>query len=377
MFGKSLTLVKLFGFEVKINASWLLLGILIVWSLAQGLFPSLHPGLAVVTYWLMGVAGAVGLLVSIVFHELWHSLVARRFGLPMKGITLFIFGGVAEMSDEPPSAKAEFLMAVAGPLSSVVLGGIFLAIGFIGHGGRWSVPVVGVTDYLGFLNLVLAAFNFIPAFPLDGGRVLRSILWGWKNDLSWATRVASGVGTGFAFILMGLGALQFLLGSLIGGIWMFLIGLFLRGASQMSYRQLLVRNALQGERVRDFMKADPVTVPPGITVQELVDRYILKHHYKMYPVVEDGRLVGCVTLSQVKDIPRAEWSARRVGDMEIACGPDRTVSPDDDAMKALSLMSRLNASRLMVVEAGTLRGVITLKDMMGLIALKADLKGRS
>ena len=373
MFGKSLTLVKLFGFEVKINASWLLLGVLIVWSLAQGLFPSLHPGLAKAAYWIMGVAGAVGLLVSIVFHELWHSLVARRFGLPMRGITLFIFGGVAEMSDEPPSAKAEFLMAVAGPLSSVVLGGIFLAVGFIGHGGRWPVPVVGVMDYLGFLNLVLAAFNFIPAFPLDGGRVLRSILWGWKNDIHWATRVASGVGTGFAYILMAVGVFQFLLGSLIGGVWMFLIGLFLRGASQMSYRQLLLRDALQGEKVRDFMKADPVTVPPGLTVQELIDRYILKHHYKMYPVVEDGRLVGCVTLSQVKDVPRDEWNARRVGDLDTACGPERTVSPDDDAMKALGLMSRLNMSRLMVVENGALRGVITLKDMMGLIALKADL----
>ncbi len=374
MFGKSLTLVKLFGFEVKINASWLLLGVLIVWSLAQGLFPSLHPGLAKSSYWIMGIAGAVGLLVSIVFHELWHSLVARRFGLPMRGITLFIFGGVAEMSDEPPSAKAEFLMAVAGPLSSVVLGGLFLGIGFIGHGGRWPVPVVGVTDYLGFLNLVLAAFNFIPAFPLDGGRVLRSILWGWKNDIHWATRVASGVGTGFAYILMGVGVLEFLLGSLIGGVWMLLIGLFLRGASQMSYRQLLLRDALQGEKVRDFMKADPVTVPPGLTVQELVDRYILKHHYKMYPVVEDGRLVGCVTLSQVKDVPRAEWNARRVGELEIACGPERTVSPDDDAMKALGLMSRLNISRLMVIENGALRGVITLKDMMGLLALKADLR---
>jgi Zn-dependent protease/CBS domain-containing protein len=377
MFGKSLTLVKLFGFEVKINASWLLLGLLIVWSLARGLFPSLHPGLSLTDYWLMGVAGAIGLLVSIVFHELWHSLIARRFGLPMKGITLFIFGGVAEMSDEPPSAKAEFLMAVAGPLSSIVLGGAFLGIGFLGHGGHWPVPVVMVTDYLGFLNLILAAFNLIPAFPLDGGRVLRSILWGWKSDINWATRVASGVGTGFAYVLMGLGGLEFLMGSFIGGVWMFLIGLFLRGASQMSYRQLLVRNALQGEKVRDFMKADPVTVPPGISVQELVDHYVLRHHFKMYPVVEDGRLVGCVTLSQIKDVPRAEWGTRRVSDMNIACGPDRTVSPDDEAMKALSLMSRLNASRLMVIEGGELRGVITLKDMMGLLALKADLKGRA
>lgn len=373
MFGKSITLVKLFGFEVKINMSWIVLGVLIVWSLARGLFPSLHPGLGDAAYWIMGVAGALGLLVSIVFHELWHSLVARRFGLPMKGITLFIFGGVAEMSDEPPSAKAEFLMAVAGPLSSVVLGLAFLGVGFLGHGGGWSVPVVAVTDYLGFLNLILAAFNLIPAFPLDGGRVLRSILWGAKEDIRWATRVASSVGTGFAFILMAVGAVEFLLGNLIGGIWMFLIGIFLRGASQMSYRQLLVRNALQGEKVRDLMMAEPVTVPSGVSVQDLVDKYILKHHFKMFPVVDDGRLVGCVTVGQVKEIPRAEWASKRVADMDIQCSAERVIAPGEDAMTALALMNRLATSRLMVVEGDKLVGIITLKDMMGLLALKADL----
>jgi Zn-dependent protease/CBS domain-containing protein len=357
MFGRSITLIKLFGFKVKINISWLILGALIVWSLARGLFPVLYKGLSTASYWTMGVAGALGLLVSIVFHELWHSLVARRFGLPMRGITLFIFGGVAEMSDEPPSAKAEFLMAVAGPLSSIVLGGVFLGLGFLAHGLAWSEPVVGVLDYLGFLNLILAGFNLIPAFPLDGGRVLRSILWGWKDDIRWATRIASSIGSGFGFILMGFGVIEF----------------FFRGASRMSYQQLLVRSALQGEKVRDFMKPDPVTVPSNATVQDFVDDYIFKYHFKMFPVVDGGQLVGCVTMNQVKDIPRGEWSSKRVSDMEVACGTEKAVAPNDDAMKALSLMNRTNTSRLMVIEGSTLKGVITLKDMMKLLALKADL----
>jgi Zn-dependent protease/CBS domain-containing protein len=374
MFGKGITLVKLFGFEVKIDLSWLILGFLIVWTLAQGLFPSTYKGLPTRTYWLMGVAAAFGLLFSIVFHELWHSLIARRFGLPMRGITLFIFGGVAEMTDEPRSPKVEFLMAVAGPISSIVIGLGFLGLGVLGKNGGWPVPLVGVLSYLGFINLLLAGFNLIPAFPLDGGRVLRSILWGWKDNIRWATRVASRIGSGFGVLLILFGAVEFFLGNVIGGVWMFLIGMFVRSASRMSYQQMLIRRALEGEKVRDFMKADPVTVTPGTTLQELVDDYIFKYHFKMFPVVENGRLVGCVTTAQIKEVPREEWSGRRVSDVNVSCGKDNTVAPDEDAMKALSLMSRTNTSRLMVVEGGELKGVITLKDMMKLLSLKVDLE---
>jgi Zn-dependent protease/predicted transcriptional regulator len=374
MFGKSITLVKLFGFEVKIDLSWLILGLLIAWTLAQGLFPSSYKGLSTSTYWIMGVAGALGLLVSIVFHELWHSLVARRFGLSMKGITLFIFGGVAEMTDEPPSPKAEFFMAVAGPLSSIILGLALVGLSAFGHSGGWPKPAVGVINYLGFLNLILAGFNLVPAFPLDGGRVLRSILWGWKDNLRWATQVASRIGSGFGIVLILIGVVEFVFGNLIGGVWMFLIGLFLRGASQSAYKQIIIRRALEGESVRKFMKENPVTVSPGISLQELVDNYIFKHHFKMFPVVDGGKLVGCVTLSQVKEIPRPEWAARRVGDLASGCSQENTISPDEDAMKALSIMSRANTSRLMVVEGEKLVGVIALKDMMRLLSLKVDLE---
>ena len=204
----------------------------------------------------MGVAGAVGLFLSIVFHEFWHSVIARHFGLPMKGITLFIFGGVAEMEDEPPNAKTELLMAIAGPISSVVLGGLFLAVSWGGVAAHWPQPVWGVLQYLGWLNIILAVFNMIPAFPLDGGRVFRSILWAVKGDLRWSTRIAAAFGSGMGMLLIVLGLFAFVTGSLITGVWYFLIGMFIRGAAQMSYRQVLIRNALGGEPVSHFMETE-------------------------------------------------------------------------------------------------------------------------
>ena len=374
MFGKPMTLFRIFGFEVKVDWSWLILGALIVWSLATGLFPVWYKGLEKADYWAMGVAGAVGLFLSIVFHELWHSLIARRFGLNMRGITLFLFGGVSEMADEPPSPKAEFFLAVAGPVSSVVLAAVFLAVSYLLIGPGPTTPVTGVLNYLGYLNLVLAGFNLIPAFPLDGGRVLRAILWGAWNDLRRATRVASSVGAGLGAGLMFLGVVQFFMGRSVGGIWTFIIGMFVRSAARSSYRQLLFRSALEGVPVRKFMVADAVTVKPGTTVEKLVDDYIYKYHFKMYPVVDGEDLVGCVTLDQVKGLPREEWTAHNVGELARGCSPENTIRPDEDVTKALALMQRTGRSRLLVAEGGKLAGIISLKDIMGYIALKLDLE---
>ena len=190
MFGRKIHLFTILGFDVSIDFTWLFLAVLVTWSLARGLFPVWFGNYSTATYWWMGAAGALGLFLSIVFHEFWHSIVARRFGLPMKGITLFIFGGVAEMEEEPENAKTELLMAIAGPISSVVLGVVFLLVFRLGVAVGLPEPVNGVLVYLGWLNLVLAVFNMLPAFPLDGGRVLRSILWFAKGNIRWATRVA-------------------------------------------------------------------------------------------------------------------------------------------------------------------------------------------
>jgi Zn-dependent protease/CBS domain-containing protein len=322
----------------------------------------------------MGIVGAFGLFASIIFHELSHSLVARRHGMPMKGITLFIFGGVAHMSEEPPNAKAEFAMAFVGPVSSIVLGSVLLAFGLVARASNWGTPVYGVIMYLGVINLLLAGFNLIPAFPLDGGRVLRSLLWRWKNDVRWATKVASSIGSAFGIGLIVMGALTFITGGFIAGMWYFLIGMFIRNASQTSYMQLLYRKGFEGEPVSKFMKSDPVTVPPEITVDRLVEDYIYKHHFKMLPVVENDKLIGCVTTKQIKEVPKEKWPEITVGALAEKCSADNTIGPNEDAIQGLSIMSRKNLSRLMVVDNGKLVGVIALKDMLKFLSLKIDLE---
>jgi Zn-dependent protease/CBS domain-containing protein len=323
----------------------------------------------------MGIAGAVGLFASIIFHELCHSLVARRYGLPIRGITLFIFGGVAEMEDEPPSPRSEFLMALAGPVSSAVLALGFYLLSRLGATAEWSAAPVAVLGYLASINISLAAFNIIPAFPLDGGRVLRSILWGWKDDLRWATRLASRIGTGFGYVLLGLGVLSLFMRRFGNGLWLFVLGTFLQNASRSAYRQIFVREALQGEPVSRFMKANPVTVSPDLSIRELVDNYVYRHHFKMYPVMEDTELVGCVSTRAISGVPRAEWDRRTVGTLIQTCSVDNTVAPGTDAMEALSKMSRTRNSRLMVVDSQRLVGVITLKDLLSFLSLKMDLEG--
>jgi Zn-dependent protease/predicted transcriptional regulator len=373
MFGKTVTLFRVFGFEVKVDWSWLILGALIVWSLAKG-FPTSIKGLDQTDYWIMGVAGAVGLFLSIVFHELWHSLVARKFGLDMRGITLFLFGGVSEMGDEPPSPKAEFFLAVAGPVSSVVLAAFLLGLSSLLLGSGPMTPATAVLNYLGYLNLLLAGFNLIPAFPLDGGRVLRAVLWGRWNDLRRATRVASSIGAGLGAALMVFGAVRFFKDQSIDGIWTFVIGMFVRGAARSSYRQLVFRRALEGVPVKKFMAADVVTVRPSTSVEKLVEDYIYKYHFKLYPVVDDGKLVGCVTLDQVKGLAREDWASHDVGELARSCSPENTIGPDEDVLKALALMQKTGRSRLIVADGGTVVGVIAIKDIMGYIALKLDLE---
>jgi len=372
MFGKSIRLFSLLGFDVKIDISWLILAFLITWSLAQGLFPYYFKDLSSSTYWWMGIFGALGLFFSIIFHELSHSLVARNFGLPIKGITLFVFGGVAHMEEEPPSAKAEFLMAIAGPISSVALGLIFFILRTAGR-SAWPVPITGVFGYLAFINWILAGFNLLPAFPLDGGRVLRSVLWKWKKNIGWATRISSRIGTLFGFVLIAMGVVQFFSGNLIGGIWWFMIGLFLQNAARMSYQQLVTRQALEGETVGNLMIKDPITVAPSMTISDLVEDYVYRHHYKMFPVVEGETLVGCITTRHLREIPKAHWTTKTVGEVASKCSTENTTTPETDVIKVLSSMNRTRNSRLMVVEGNKLVGLIALKDIMNFLSIKLDL----
>lgn len=375
MFLYRVRVFSLFGFDVHIDASWLLLAVLIVWSLATGVFPSTDPGLPRATYWLMGIAATIGLLFSIVFHEMSHSLVARRYDLPISGITLFIFGGVAEMESEPTSPRAEFLMALAGPVASFVLGLLlFLSFNLVASADR-APALAAVLWYLGGLNWVLAAFNLVPAFPLDGGRMLRAALWGWRGDPIWATRTAARAGNAFGILLIVLGLIDAIRGDFLGGLWSFLIGMFLRGAADAAYRQTLARQILGGQPVSRFMSPQPIAVTPDVSIRELVEDFVYRYHHKTFPVVRDGRLVGCVSAAQLGAIDRSQWQQRRVADIMERCSADNLVTPDTDALEAMSKMQRGGRSQLLVVRNGQLVGILSLRDLLDFFALKLELEG--
>jgi len=370
-------LFSLFGFKVKLDYSWLLLGLLITWTLAMGMFPYSYPDLPISTYWWMGIVGAIGVLFSIVFHEFSHSLVARHYGLPIGGITLFIFGGVAEMEQEPDDPKTEFLMAVAGPVASLVLAIVFYLFELIASASNLSTAVIGVCHYMGFINLILAIFNLVPAFPLDGGRMLRAALWHWKHNLQSATQIASRIGSGFGIVLMVLGVLAFIQGNFIGGMWWFLIGTFLRSAAGSSYNQLLMRETLKGKPVSQFMQHNPVTVTPTLTIRELVDEYVYHYYFKMFPVVQNGRLMGCIISDDIKSLPKDQWDEKHVNDILVNCSDCNCISPDTDTEKLMMQMLKPDgATRYMVVEDDELLGVVSLKDMHDLLARKLELENK-
>jgi Zn-dependent protease/CBS domain-containing protein len=375
MLGKRFDLFTMLGFTVRLDASWFLIFLLVTWSLAAGLFPAAYPALATWVYWAMGVAGALGLFAAIVVHELAHSLVARRHGMPMKGITLFMLGGVAEMSGEPPDARTEAKVAIAGPVASVVIAASCLVVAIVLGQVRAAEAVVGVVEYLAEINLVVAIFNLLPAFPLDGGRLLRAALWKVRGSLRWATRIASRIGAGFGAALIILGVVIALLGSIISGIWLLLIGVFLRSIATSSYQQLLLRQALDGEPVKRFMHHDPVTVPASIAVEELIEDYVYRHHHKLFPVVEGGRLVGCISTRQVKELPRDQWLQTTAGELAVGCDSSNSIAPDSDAIKALSRMRRHETTRLLVVaERQHLVGILTMKDLLHFFNVKLDLE---
>jgi len=372
---RRISLFSLFGFDVKIDASWLLLAALISWTLAEGVFPALTPGWTAGTYWWMAVAVTIGLFFSIVFHETSHSLVARRFGIHIRGITLFVFGGVAEMEGEPESPRAEFLMAVAGPISSLFLAAILF--GLVEAAGRFNAPepVAGVLWYLAYINGLLASFNLVPAFPLDGGRMLRAGLWAWRRDITWATRIAASAGNLFGLLLILLGVVEIFRGNFVSGIWQFLIGTFLRGAAAMAYRQTLAQQLFAGFQVGEVMNQNPLVVSPDLTIAELVEDYVYRYHDREFPVVKDGIIVGCIGTRQVARLEKPRWPTVSVRQAMTACTEADTIQPNRRALDAFTKMSSSGRSRLFVTADKRLVGVLSMQDLMEILAVRLELSG--
>ena len=375
MFRRRIPLMRLLGFEIRFDLTWLILVALVVWSLSAGLFPATLADLPASTYIWMGVLGAIGVFASIVLHELAHSVVGRRLGLRIHGITLFVFGGAAEMGEEPADPRTEFWMAIAGPLMSVVLSGIFFLLGFALSAVGAPLPLVAVVGYLVGINLILAAFNMVPAFPLDGGRVLRAALWAWRGDVAWATRVATMIGGGLGLGLIALGIFNAISGDVIGGMWMVLIGLFIRAAASATYQRLLAGRLLAGVPVRRLMKTDLVAVPPDLPLPQLVEGFLLQRGLQRVPVVDDaGRPLGCVGVEEVKRVAPEERAPRVVRDILTPLGPERTIAPDAEAGQALEQMQRGGHGHVFVTEAGRLVGVLTLKDLLQYLSVKSELQ---
>ena len=357
----SFTLGRVAGIEIGINWTWLLVFALIVWSLATQVFPSQNSGLSDGTYLVMAVVASIVFFASILLHELGHAIQARREGMEIDGITLWLFGGVAKFKGMFPSAGAEFRIAIAGPIVSLLLGVAFIGIALVIKGAE---EVDGVAAWLGYINLLLLVFNMLPALPLDGGRVLRSVLWGARGDFGWATRVAAGIGRGFGYLFIGAGLGLFFWTSEVSGLWLAFIGWFLLGAATAEARYLAVRDAFSGLRVRDLMVREPTTVSPEQTIGELMDGVVWTHRHTTYPVVENGRAVGLLPFRRIARVPRKEWDERTVRECMLPKDEVPVLREDELLEQAITELGDDGVGRGLVLDGDRLVGLLSITDLV-------------
>lgn len=341
------------GIPMRVHFSWFIVFGLITWSLSTHYFPKAAPDLPVASYWIKGTLAALLLFASVAFHELSHSYVAKKYHIPITSITLFIFGGIAQMKGEPPHPKAEFRMAIVGPVSSFFLSAFFFLIAINTTGG-----LKALFSYLAQINFILGAFNLIPGFPMDGGRILRSVIWSKTKDYFYATKKASNFGQKIALFFVIFGTFLIFSGS-SGGLWLLLIGWFLYMAAQSSSQQATLQEVLSSIKVKDVMVRDIVTLNSPITIDEVVDKYFLRYGYGGFPVIDNGKFLGITSLKEIKDVPRKDWSKVKVSDILVPHDKKWEVSPDSDVMEALELMIKEDKGRIIVMENDKVVGLIT------------------
>ncbi|GJQ50370.1 MAG: site-2 protease family protein [Candidatus Kuenenia stuttgartiensis] len=341
------------GIPIRVHFTWFIVFGLITWSLSTLYFPKAAPDLPVTSYWLKGALAALLLFASVAFHELAHCIVAKRYKISIESITLFIFGGVSRMKSEPPHPRAEFNIAIAGPLSSFFLYALFY---FISMGVSGSMKTLFI--YLAQINLIIGIFNLIPGFPLDGGRVLRAILWSKNKNFFSATQKAAGVGRKIALFFVFFGLFSLFTG-VPGGLWLMLIGWFLFTAAQASYQQSALQEYLFGVKVKDLMVRDLINVSPSLSLEEVVNNYFLKYGYGGFPVVEDGKYLGIITLKEIKGIPKNAFEDTRVREVYLKHKKQWEISAEAEAIKALESMLREDTGRLVVKKGASIQGLIT------------------
>lgn len=361
---------KIFGIDINIDSSWLVIFILFSWVLSATYFPQKFHDWPRGLYWFIGVITSLLIFASVLVHELAHSLVALKQGEKVRGITLFLLGGVAQITEEPKQPLREFTMALAGPLASLSVAFLFLILSFILRG--ISQPLQASASYLAMINTVLAIFNLFPGFPMDGGRVLRSIIWKVTGNLKKATKIASKIGQGFAFFLIFVGILQILRANFLG-LWLIFIGWFLHSAAVRGYNQVMVEAMLRGVRAEDLMTKNFETVTIDLSVQSLVDDYILKKRERVFLVSDKGSLKGIVCLEDVKSTPSEKWAMTKVEEIMTPKEKLEAVSPDADGSQVLKSITAKDIHQIPVMEGEKIAGIICRSDILRFIQLRSEL----
>ncbi len=371
MLKNSIRIARIGGISINLHVSWILIFVLVTWTLAGSYFPRNYPIWGLTLYWIVGLATSVLFFASVLAHELAHSFVARARGLPVHDITLFIFGGVAQLEEEPQTPGTEFVMALVGPLTSIVLGVCFGALSVAASGV--NEQLAALSSYLALINVWLGLFNLIPGFPLDGGRVLRSILWQASGNLQRSTRWASLVGQAVAYLFILAGIWLIFTGDWVGGLWIAFIGWFLDNAASSSYRQLTVRTLLAGHKVREVMSRDCQEVNPDLSLDRLVTEHMLPRGARCFPVVEGGLVRGLLTLHNIKGVSQDRWPTTTVGQVMTPLDGLKRIGPDEELWTAMQNMTAKGVNQLPVMEDGQLLGMLARDNIVSFIRIKGEL----
>ena len=360
----SISLGRILGIPIGLDYSWFLIFALLTWSLATSYFPVEFKNWPLAQYWIVGAATVILMFVSVLVHELGHSVVALRYKIPVRSITLFVFGGVAQIGAEPPSAIAEFWIAIAGPITSFILAILFgLLQPLVGALG----PLLAIARYLAYINGALALFNLIPGFPLDGGRVFRAIVWGTTHSLRRATLIAANLGRFIAFLFIILGVWQIFTGNIVNGLWIAFIGWFLESAASSQIHQQTIHDLLAGHLVADTMRRDYTAILPDTTLEQLITKHILGNGQRSLVVKQDGRMDGLLTLHNVKAIQPSEWLTTTAAQVMIPVAKMKWIRPEAELVDALGEMDRDGVNQLPVMVGDQIQGVLGRDDVISLL----------
>jgi len=368
-----LTIITIKGIEIKLHISWLIIFALVSFTLATGYLPQNFPDLSTYIYWIFGGILALLMLVSVLLHELSHSIVSKSLGVDVKIITLFIFGGVAQLDEEPDTPGKELKIALAGPIMSLFLFAFFLALVYISDFLGLSSIVRGGFIYLSSINLILALFNLVPAFPMDGGRVLRAVIWHFKGDLTYATRISSSMGSMFGYFLIFLGLYWAISGNIFNGMWFLFIGWFIKQLSESSYQNMLMSDMFTKIHVKEFMTEDVVKINRSISVEKVVTEFFYKYKYTCFPVVQDEEVKGIIAIDNVKDIERERWSQTPAGEVMTLLEDKFVIGPKCTVKTAMDKIFSNELGRVLVIEDGVLLGIISRTDILNYIRVYGKL----